>query len=279
MDLKILKQFIKIDQIILILSLGYLGLLFAGKAFIEVWLLFTLAIVSAGIAHESFKKFQGEKTRLGKPSLKDFIDSAGNKQKRPVLLSGIISSAVFILSSFWINDPSYYLSILSVVILIGFPFLSKYNSMPTFNLGIFFALCPVGGFIAANNRFELIPAILFAAVLFWTTGTEISGAIYEIQNDKHKKNFLLEKIGIKKAKALSFIFFIFSFLILILAGFIAVRGLAYWISLFCFAIVLIKQQVLLRSKDTETAKKEFIQINNFIAPLLLVGTFIDVFFH
>jgi 4-hydroxybenzoate polyprenyltransferase len=274
MELKIFKQFIKIKELILILSLGYIGLFFTGSVDFTLWILFTVALICARIAYLSFQFVLKDKNKTF--SLKELLKDA--KKNFAILLYGIISSALFIFLFFIINELCYYVSISSVILLIAFPLLKKYSYIPDYNLWFFEAMCPVGGYIAVNNRFELIPFILFASVILWTAGLEISGGIYEIRKDKYSKNFIIKKFGSSRARLISVIFFIISILMLIVAGFITGRGLAYWISLFCLAIILVRQEILLNSKDVETTRTEFMQISNFTAPLLLIGTLIDIFY-
>jgi 4-hydroxybenzoate polyprenyltransferase len=274
MDLKIFKQFIKISELILVLSLGYIGLFFTGRVDFTVWILFTVALMCARIAFLSFQFILKDKNKTF--SLKELFKDA--KKNSTILLYGIISSAFFIFLFFIINELCYYVSILSVILLIAFPLLKRYSYIPDYNLWLFEAMCPVVGYIAVNNRFELIPFILFASVIFWTAGLEISIGIYDIRKDKNIKNYIIKKFGAGRSRLISVLFFIISILMLIVAGFIAGRGLAYWISLFCLAIILLRQEILLNSKDVETTRTEFLQINNFTAPLLLIGTLIDIFY-
>jgi 4-hydroxybenzoate polyprenyltransferase len=273
MDLRIIKQFIKIKQLILIFSLGYIGLFFTGRVDFLVWLLFTLALLCARISYLSFQFILKDKNKI--IGLKDILNEKNNLT---VLIHGIVSSALFIFFSFLINELCYYFSIFSVVLIIGIPLLKRYSTLPSYNMGIFEAMCTIGGFIAANNRLEFIPFILFASIIFWTEGLDISWAIYEIRNDKNTKNYIINKFGTGKAQFISVIFFLLSIIMTILAGFIPGRGLAYWISLLCLVIILTRQEFLLNSKDPETAKTEFQQINHFIAPLLLIGLLIDIFY-
>ena len=273
-DFKIIKQLININQLILILSLGYIGLFFTGRVDFIVWFLFTLALICGRFAYLSFQFILKDKNKI--LSLKEIIKEG--KKSSVILLYGIVFSIIFIFFSFIINELCYYVSILSVILIIGFPILKKYSSLPGYNFGIFEAMCPIGGFIAANNRFETIPFILFASIILWIAGIEISGAIYEIRKDKKSNNYILNKFGAGRAQFISVVFFLLSISMLTLAGIIAGRGLAYWISLFCLAIILFRQEVLLNGKDAETSKTEFIQINNFTVPLILIGILIDIFY-
>lgn len=274
MDLKIFKQFIKINELILILSLGYIGLFFAGNTDFLVWFLFTISLICARIAYLSFQSVLKDKHKTF--NLKELQKDA--KKNSNFLIYGLLSSILFIFFSFLINQLCYYVSIAAVVLFIAIPLLKKYNYIPDYRLWLFEAMCPAGGYIAVNNRFELIPLIFFVSVILWTAGLEISEGIYDIRKDKNSKNYIIKKFGTGKARFISVVLFIIAILLLILAGFLASRGLAYWISLFCLAIILVRQEILLNSRDIEITRTEFRQINNFTAPLLLIGTLIDIFY-
>lgn len=273
--IKSLKKFINAD-LILILSLGYLGLLFAGRGDLMTWIYLTIALVSANFAHISFRKLQEEKSN--KPGYKDLFVPKGGWKNTEYWPYGLVSSIILIFISFMINDICYYLSIILVILLLGFPLLRRLKSVPNYNLGIFAALCPIGGFLAANNRFEVIPFILAASIIFWTIGLEIGGSIFNINTIRNKKNILTTRLGASKSRIISKMLYLFSLVMLIIAGIVSERGLAYWITLFCYAMILVRQQYLLSSKDVETARNEFLQVNKFIAPLLFAGTLIDVFY-
>ncbi len=274
MDLKIIKQFLKINELILLLSLGYIGLFFIGNSDFIVWILFTVSLICARISYLSFQFILKDKNRTFR--LKELIKDA--KKNSVILVYAVISSVLFIFLSFIINQLCYYVSVASVVLSIAVPLLRKYDYIPEYRLWFFEAMCPVGGYIAVNNRFELIPFILFASVVFWTFGYEISKGIYDIRNEKNSRNYVIKRFGTGRARFISVVLFIFSIFLLILAGSVAARGLAYWISLFCLVIIIVRQEILLNSRDIETTRTEFMQINNFSAPLLLIGTLIDIFY-
>jgi 4-hydroxybenzoate polyprenyltransferase len=270
----IIKKLFKADQLLVILSYGYLGLLFAGKSGIDVWLLVTVAFVTGKIAHLSFSAIRTDITVI-----RDRVNPEDRKKNYKLWISGILSSAIFIFSSFLINPLCYYFSIASVIAMILIIVLKKYGSLPAINIGLFEALCPLGGFVAADNRFALIAFILMFAVLLRNTGLGLVNILFKTQNDKTKTNYFIKRYGMNKIQIFSLVFFYISASLLILAGIFTVRGLAYWIAVLCCVIIIIRQTALLSNRDTDTAKNEFIQINNLFAPLILIGTIIDIFFH
>ncbi len=278
--MKTIKALFKIDQLILCLSAAFLGLLFAGRTDPDIWFLVTLSVISAKVAHRSFYKIMDNQNKNKSPRYRERLIPEPGIKTVTLWLYGIISSAVFISSCLLINELCYFISILAVFLMIFFPMLKRYSSLPYYYLGIFEAFCPAGGFLAANGRFELISIILAVAILFWTAGLEISRAIYEVAFDKEKKIFSIPTaIGNNRAQVLSVFFYIISLSAFIAAGIFNKRGLPFWISLISFTIIIIKQETLLKVKDAETAKQEFLQINNFIAPILFIGTLIDIFYN
>jgi 4-hydroxybenzoate polyprenyltransferase len=279
MKIQKFTHFIKLDQLILCLSLVYLGLLFAGRAEYYTWLLATAAVISAKIVHISFRKLQDDYRNNKSPRFRERLLPEGDKKKLRLWISGVFFSAIFIFSSFIINELCYYISIASVLLMIVFPFIRRFTPLPYCYLGLFETICPVAGFIAANNRFEMIALIPAGAVFFWALALEISLAIYEMDFDTEKKIFSIPRaVGINKAQIISIILYLFSITAFITAGISNKMGLAYWISLFCFFIIFIRQEFLLKARDAVTAKSEFLQINIFIGPIIFLGTVIDIFY-
>jgi 4-hydroxybenzoate polyprenyltransferase len=275
MKKELIKKIFKIDQLILILSLGYLGLLFAGRVDFIVWLLLTLALISGNTA--KFLSIIISQNR-NSSSLFNKEKESVSKMRTELWIFQILSCALLVFSAYLINDLCYYLSILAVILLICFYLLRKFNLLTMQNIGVFEAVCPIAGFIAVKNRFELIPFILFFAVLLWISGLEISYSIHDNQNDRFRKNIFVERFGGVKARGISITYYIFSLLLIIAAGLLSGRGMAYWIAILCFAIILLKQGLLLKNKDAEISVKEFLQINNLVGPALFIGSLIDIFF-
>jgi 4-hydroxybenzoate polyprenyltransferase len=277
---QVMKQLFRLDHLIPALSLVYIGLLFASRSEYEIWILVTIAVISAKIAHKTFQKIMDNLKRNKSPRYREQLIIPLEIKKSILWFTGILSSALFISSSFFINELSYFFSIASVFLLVVFPFIKRYSSLPYYHFGFFEAICPVAGFIAANNRFEIIPFIISGAVFFWFAGLETSWGIFEIEYDIDKKIFSIPaKLGIIKTRVFSIIFYTISLSAFTTAGIITGRGLAYWISLICFIIIIFRQELLLTDKDMETARREFLQINNFIIPIIFIGTLIDIFYN
>jgi len=269
----------RLDRIILCLSLAYIGLLFSDPLDPAVWMFVTIAVIFAKTAHLCFYKIMDFQNLYKSQRYRERLIAEGEMKKSALWILGILSSAIFLLSCFLINELCYYIAIAAVILMIFFPLIKRYSTLPYYYLGIFESICPIGGFLAAENRYEHIALVLALSVFFWMLGQEICRAGYEISADSENKIISIPvSIGMNKAQVLSVIFYIISVSGFTTAGIMNKRGLTYWISVICFVIIFIRQQVLLKSKDIDSTKAEFFQINNFIAPVIFIGTIIDVFF-
>ena len=61
------------------------------------------------------------------------------------------------------------------------------------------------------------------------------------------------------------------------AGFLARRGIGYWVGVACVAVIFTAQQRLARGEDAAAGIKQFFELNRYVAPVLFIGTFLDVF--
>ncbi|MBN2039998.1 MAG: UbiA family prenyltransferase [Spirochaetes bacterium] len=279
MSQKIFRNIFRLKQIILCLSLAYTGLLFSGGSELLIWLLVTAGVIFAKAAHLCFYKIMDIRGIYKSPRYRERLIAKGQMKNVSLWLCAIFASAVFITSCFFISQLCYYIAIGAVAVMLFFPLLKRYSSLPYYYMGVFESACPVAGFIAGENRYEHIALVLALSVFFWVIGQEICRAGFEIAEDTEQKSFSIPaRFGIDKARVFSIFFYLISIAGFTAAGIMNKRGLTYWISIICFLIIFIRQETLLKAKDPETAKIEFIQINNFIAPVIFIGTIIDVFY-
>ncbi len=275
-----IKSIFKLNQFIISLSLAYTGCLFAKRFELETWLLITIAVISSRIVYLVFNKIFENTERELSPRRQIRLVAKGYIKQIKLWIIGILCSGIFIFSSFIINELCYYISIAAVIVIVFFPLIKKYVSLSSMYFGIYESACVICGFIAANNRFEISVIFPALSVILWLFGYDLLSAIFEVNFDAEKKYFSIPRsIGNFKTQAISIICYLFSLSLLSAGGILTQLGLAYWISLFCFAIIAVRQQILLKSKDADTAKKESFQINNFIGPVIFIGALIDHFFR
>lgn len=278
MDFKKFSRLIMIEQTFFALPFAYIGTLFAGGGTPWTWLWVTLALVSARVAGMSFNRFIDRDIDRKNPRTSNRHLPRGEVSPGEVLLIAVVSSALLVFSSWMLNTLCFYLSFAAVALLVTYSYFKRFTSSSHYYLGIIEAAAPVGGYIAVTAEFTLVAIVLGAAIMFWIAGLDIVYALQDTEFDRREGLFSLPaRFGGKRALQVSLVSYVLSFTAMAGAGIITARSTAYWVAVACIGIIFFRQQRLARSENVEEAILEFFSINRYISPILLVGTFIDVF--
>jgi 4-hydroxybenzoate polyprenyltransferase len=279
MDFKTFGRLILIEQTLFALPFAYLGILFAGKASLEIWIWVTIALAASRTAGMSFNRIIDVDIDARNPRTKDRLLPQGKVQKKSVWMIAIASCLILTGSSFMLNMLCFFLSFAAIILLFTYSYFKRFSSSSHFYLGFVEAAAPVGGYLAVTGTFDILPFILGVVIMTWIAGLDIVYAIQDIDFDKSEKLHSLPlAIGINRALLISACCYILSVTGLVLAGISAGRDIPYWVAIVCTAFIFIYQQKLAHSSDVANAVKKFFKANMFISPILLIGTFIDVYF-
>ena len=274
------NTFLKIimpEQILFALPLAYIGMLLAGKPEIETWLWVTIGLISVKTANACFRKAICKGRMIPVKFTSEKVSQEANLSA--LWFSGITASALLVLSAYMLNELCFYISIISVIMLILYPLIKRINSTSSYYAGFIEIVAPAGGFLAITGRFELTPFVPGLAVLFWIVGFDIVYAVARMGFKNKKKYFSIpSKFGLKKSLMISSFLYLLSISTLIITGITTSRGLPFWISIITLAIIFFNQQRIARSHEIEITAIEFFQINNLISPILFAGIYIDVLF-
>ncbi len=279
MDFKTFGRLILIEQTLFALPFAYLGILFAGKASIGIWVWVTLALAAARTAGMSFNRVIDVDFDSKNPRTKDRLLPQGKVSKKSVWLIAAFSCLVLIGSSFMLNMLCFYLSFIAVILLFTYSYFKRFSSSSHFYLGFVEAAAPVGGYLAVTGAFDVLPFVLGIVIMTWIAGLDIVYAIQDVDFDRVEKLHSLPlAIGRNRALFISACCYIVAVIGLVYAGISAGRNIPYWIAVICTTLIFIYQQKLARSSDIANAVRKFFKVNTFISPVLLIGTFIDVYF-
>jgi len=284
MDFKKFSKLILIEQTRFALPFASLGLLFAGGGTVLTWIWVTLALAAARTAGMSFNRIIDAEIDAKNPRTKDRSIPAGELTRRQVWIVAGASSFLLVLASYMLNDLCFYLSFVAVGLLFTYSYFKRFTAASHLYLGFVEAAAPIGGYLAVTGSFttaaglDYLPFILGIAILAWIAGLDIVYALLDLEFDK-KEGLLSIPVRYGRARALLFsvLLYIASVACLSLAGVVTRRGLAFWVSLICVAVIFAYQQKLARRDDIEVSVKEFFQINAFVSPVLFAGMFMDVF--
>ena len=278
-----LKKFfklIRIKETFLSIPLAYVGLIFAGGDEIYTWLMITLAMISARTIGIISNKLIGDSIDARDNSFRGIPVSQKENSKPLLLVTGIISAFILVYSSYLLNQLCFYLSFAGLFLLLTYSYMKRLTWARHFYFGLVETAAPIGGYIAETGRFEPAALILGGAILLWIAGLDIYYSIQNMESEKRENVFSIPlRFGHENAMLYASLLYLSSITVIVTLGFFESRGLAFWAAVICVAIIFIRQHMLARNSDTQASMDEFFQINNFVSPVLFVGTFIDVMFR
>ena len=122
----------------------------------------------------------------------------GSIKANSALVFVIISSLLFIGTTYFINDICFYLSPIALLVVLGYSYTKRFTSLCHLVLGLGLSLSPIGAYLAVTGKFDDIIPILFSlVVLFWVSGFDI---IYSLQDEEFDKEQKLHSIPVLLGK-------------------------------------------------------------------------------
>jgi len=278
MDFKKFSEMILIEQTLFALPFAYLGLLFAGGGSIMDWVWVTVALVAARTAGMSFNRVIDMEIDRRNPRTKDRILARGDAGPAEVLLYGAAASLVLVFAAYMLNTLSCYLSFVAVAMLATYSYFKRFTSSSHYYLGLVEAAAPIGGYLGVTGEFDVLPFILGAAIMLWIAGLDLVYAIQDVDFDREEKLYSFPaRYGVERTLTASAVSYVAAVAALSAAGFIARRGIGYWVGVACVAVIFTAQQKLARGDDPASAIGRFFELNRYVAPVLFIGTFLDVY--
>lgn len=187
---------------------------------------------------------------------------------KAALIFVIINSALFILTTYYINPLCFYLSPIALLVILGYSLTKRYTALCHLILGLGLSLAPLGAYLAVTAEFAWLPVYYSIAVLFWVAGFDM---IYALQDEEFDRSMQLHSIpvaiGAKNSLRLSVLFHCITALMMIWAAYQANGNYLMWIGTFIFIALLIYQHTLVKADDLSKVNLAFFTTNG-IASLI-----------
>ena len=189
------------------------------------------------------------------------------------LIFVIINSLLFATTTYLINSLCFALSPIALFIILGYSYTKRFTALCHLILGLGLGLAPIGAYLAVSGRFDILPLLFSAVVLFWVSGFDI---IYSLQDEEFDKKQKLHSIpvmiGPKNALNLSKILHFLTFSALSIAGIFGDFSLYYWIGFGIFTTLLIYQHILIKHNDLSKINLAFFTTNGIAS--IIFGLFV-----
>ena len=186
----------------------------------------------------------------------------GSISPKSALIFVVVSSILFVLTTYFINSICFYLSPVALLVILGYSYTKRFTVLCHLILGIGLSLAPIGAYLAVTGSFAWLPLYFSFAVLFWVAGFDM---IYSLQDAKFDREMSLysipSKIGNRATLNLSIIFHLITAFYIVYAAYIAEANLYFWIGVSLFLTLLTYQHFLVKPNDLSRVNLAFFTTN------------------
>src|SRR5664280_244703 len=202
---------------------------------------------------------------------------AGIISARAATIFVIINAALFIVATGFINQLTFILSPVALIVIIGYSLTKRFTSLCHFVLGLGLSLAPSGAYISVTGKFSLLPLIYSITVLSWVSGFDI---IYALQDDEFDKSISIHSLpsvtGRKKALVISIFVHSITFVLVMAAGIYGKGGILFWTGALIFTLLLVYQHSIVKFNDLSKVTLAFGTTNGIASILFAIFVILDL---
>ena len=242
------------------------------------WIVF--CAVSARTAAMAFNRLVDRHVDAQNPRTAQRELPAGLVSPRSVAGLTVVASAAFIAGAFALNPLAGKLSLPVLGVLLGYSLVKRFSWSAHLVLGLALGLAPLGAWVAVRGHLGgdlSVPLLLAAAVLTWVAGFDL---IYSCQDAGFDRSAGLHSIparfGVSRALFASGCLHVLTLLLLLILGWRAERGWAYFGAATLAGLLLLWQHRLVRPDDLSRVDMAFFTLNGWVGFGLFVGTVVDL---
>ncbi|OFX83277.1 MAG: 4-hydroxybenzoate octaprenyltransferase [Bacteroidetes bacterium GWF2_33_16] len=238
-----------------------------------------LCMVLARNAAMAFNRFIDREIDIKNPRTAIREIPAGIIKAKSALTFVIINSILFIVTTYFINELTFKLSPIALLVILGYSITKKFTALCHLVLGLGLSLAPIGAYLAVTGEFAVLPVLYSFVVLLWVSGFDIIYALQDLDFDKEEElKSLPVFFGKKGALQASTILHILSAAITIFAGYYAHFGLLYWIGSAFFIGLLFYQHTLVKPTDLSKVNVAFFTTNGIASVIFAIFTITELIF-
>jgi 4-hydroxybenzoate polyprenyltransferase len=275
---------IKFSHTIFALPFAIIGFLLAieqseSKFDLRLFICVILCMVFARSAAMAFNRYIDRHFDALNPRTKVREIPAGTISAGSALIFTIISTILFITTTWFINPLCFYLSPVAMIVTLGYSYTKRFTALCHLVLGLGLSLAPIGAYLAVTGKFDLLPLLFSFIVLTWVSAFDI---IYALQDDEFDKSQNLKSIpgylGRKNALLLSRVLHVLSAGLLVYAGIYAGFGIIYYAGVGAFCLLLVYQHSIVKPNDLSRVNLAFGTTNGIASVIFAIFTCVEILF-
>lgn len=241
--------------------------------------LMLLCMVFARSAAMGFNRFIDRRFDKLNPRTANREIPAGVIGERNALIFVIVSSILFVGTTWFINPLCFALSFVALFVVLFYSYTKRFTALCHLVLGLGLSLAPIGAYLSVTGVFEVLPVLFSLLVLTWVSGFDI---IYALQDESFDRSQNLYSIpamlGTKKALMVSRFLHLGSGVLVVLAGIYGQFNYLYWIGAAVYISMLLYQHRLVKPTDLSRVNIAFINTNSIASICFAIFTILALIF-
>jgi 4-hydroxybenzoate polyprenyltransferase len=184
----------------------------------------------------------------------------------------LVSSAVFVFSSWMLSALCALLSPMALAIIFWYSLAKRYTAYTQAFLGLAMAVAPVGGWLAAGGRGGLEPWLLGAAIGLWVGGFDVLYACQDLTFDRqHGLRSIPVRFGVPRSLVISRLMHVGAVACMAALALTIPLGPVYLAGVVAVALLLAYEQSLVSADDLSQVKRAF-DMNGYVGILYFLTT-------
>ena len=231
-----------------------------------------LCMVFARTSAMAFNRWLDRNIDATNPRTKNRELPAGKVKPVNAIILVILSSVLFVTTTYFINDLCFYLSPVALFVILFYSYTKRFTWLCHWVLGTGLALSPVGAYIAVTGAFALEPILLSFTVLFWVSGFDVLYSIQDEEFDKGKKLYSIPAIlGKKNSLIIAAVSHLLSVSILLYLWFITEMKYFFIAGIIIYSVLLFFEHIEIHRKGDKAIAPAFFNYNSWAGVLLCSG--------
>ena len=203
---------------------------------------------------------------------------AGRITPQQALTFSIVNAALFVAVSWTIHPLCGALSLVAIVILLGYSYLKRFTWLCHFGVGAALGIAPAGAYIAVTGHLTMAIGWLCLMVFFWSSGFDILYSLADEEIDRAQGlHSIPERFGRRRAMAISAVVHFTEFalvpLFLTAAGLTDGWGIAAGVF---FLAMLVYQHLIISPNDLSRLNAAFFTANGLASLVFATLIFLSV---
>jgi len=202
--------------------------------------------------------------------------TAGQIDKKSVLLFVLISSSLFLFSAAMLGRTCLVLSVPVLLVLFVYSYTKRFTSLSHLVLGLAIGLAPAGAWIACSGGLDMRILPLSLALMTYIAGFDILYACQDIEFDRRERLCSIPaRWGVERALWISSVLHACTFVFLLAVYSFFQLGPVYLGVLLLISTLLVLEHMLVQPRQLERVNFAFFHINSAVSVLLFLAVLLD----